>query len=57
MNNPKTTIMGGLVVLGALAQIAVHWMSGTTTGISEHITEIVAALAGLGLIAAKDGGK
>lgn len=56
LSNPRTTIIGYLLVIAAVLQIAVHVMTGTFSGISEHITEIITALTGVGLIAAKDGG-
>ena len=56
MNNPKTTILGWLVLIGAVINSAVGILdSDPTTNLD--IAEIIAALAGLGLIAAKDNNK
>lgn len=56
LSNPRTTIIGYLLIAAAVLQIAVHVMTGTFNGIAEHITEIITALTGVGLIMSKDGG-
>lgn len=55
MKNPKTTIAGYLVVLAAVATVAAHLLSGAGLGQSD-IAALVAAVTGLGLIGASDGG-
>jgi len=54
MRNPKTTIAGGLLMLGGLSSAAANLLLGHTVDWS-----VVGAtlMAGVGLIAARDGGR
>ena len=54
MHNPKTTITGYAVLLGALVTLVSHLLAGAI-GASD-ITAVLAALSGIGLITASDGG-
>jgi hypothetical protein len=51
MSNPKTTIAGYLLLLGAVATAAGHLLNGNLP----DFTSVLAALAGAGLVVAKDG--
>jgi hypothetical protein len=53
MNNPKTTIAGTLMIAGAILTIAAHALQGAIS--VNDVTALLAALGGLGLVAAKDG--
>ena len=56
-SNPKTTIAGYLTLAIAVLTVAVHVLTGGFGAIgSQDIPSVLAALAGLGLIAAQDGG-
>lgn len=55
MKNPKTTIAGYLMVLAAVATVVAHVLSGSGLGQTD-IAAVVAAIGGLGLINASDGG-
>lgn len=53
MVNPKTSMLGILVLLAALSTLGVHlFTSGLSTA---DLQAVVGGLAGLGLIHAKDG--
>ena len=54
MNHPKTTIAGYLVVAAAVISFIAKFMSGGIDATA--IQEIIAALAGVGLVASSDGG-
>ena len=54
MKNPKTTIVGYLLLLAAVVQVVVGLLSGTVDTIS--IQHVIEAVTGLGLIGASDGG-
>ena len=54
MNHPKTTVAGYLVVAAAVISFIAKFMSGGIDATS--IQEIIAALAGVGLVASSDGG-
>lgn len=55
MTNPKTTIAGYLVLAATLLTVVAHLLTGV--GLSgADLAAIPAALAGIGLIAASDGG-
>ena len=56
MSNPKTTIAGILSIIIAIALAVKGVLLGATVDWSATIAAIMAALAGLGLWAAKDGG-
>lgn len=57
MNNPKTTIAGYLTIAIALLTVAIHILNGGLSALGQgDIAAVMAALAGAGLIAAKDGG-
>ena len=56
MQNPKTTIAGILTILVAVALAVKGVLTGTSVDWSATVTAILAALAGLGLWGAKDGG-
>lgn len=53
MSNSKTTIAGYLVLAAVLFKVAAGLLTG---GELPGMGEIAAAIAGVGLIAAKDGG-
>lgn len=55
MKNPKTTIAGYLILLASVATVAAHLLSGAGLGQAD-IGAVVAAVSGLGLIGASDGG-
>lgn len=55
MNNPKTTTAGYLVLAAAVLVLVAHCLQGNCMGASD-VTALMGALAGIGLIAAKDGG-
>lgn len=52
MANPKTTITGALMMVSAAAVLIAHALSGGLT--AADINALLAALGGLGLIAARD---
>lgn len=54
MNNPKTTIAGYLVVAGAVLTVVAHVLTGGLT--QADFSAVMAALAGIGLVFAADGG-
>lgn len=55
MSNPKTTIAGYLLVAASVLTLAAHALTGELgTG---DLSLVLSALTGLGLIAAKDGGR
>ena len=54
MTNPKTTYAGYAVLLGALGYLVAHLLAGTLSMMD--VQAVLAALGGVGLIAAKDGG-
>ncbi|MFZ0887212.1 MAG: hypothetical protein WA005_02050 [Candidatus Binataceae bacterium] len=54
MRNPLTSIPGILLLLGALLTFAGHAIRGDLT--AKDLSELPVAMAGAGLIAAKDGG-
>jgi hypothetical protein len=53
MNNPKTTIAGTLLMAGAIFTLVAHALQGGPS--LNDLTALLAALGGLGLVAAKDG--
>ena len=53
MRNPLTSIPGILLLLGALLTFCGHALQGNVT--AKDFQEIPVALAGAGLVAAKDG--
>lgn len=53
MRNPKTTLAGALTLLGALAYAVAKFLNGETP----DLAAVLAAITGLGLIGAADGGK
>lgn len=55
MKNPKTTVAGYLILLAAVATVAAHLLTGAGLGQTD-IGAVVAAVTGLGLIGASDGG-
>jgi hypothetical protein len=55
LSNPKTSIPGILILVASLATLAAHALQGTIG--ATDLGSVIAALTGLGLIAAKDGGK
>lgn len=55
MKNPKTTIAGYLILLASVVTVAAHVLTGA--GLSQaDLGAVVAAISGLGLIGASDGG-
>ena len=54
MNNPKTTIAGYFVVGAALLSLVAKFFGGGIDAMA--IQEVIAALAGVGLVASSDGG-
>lgn len=56
MSNPKTTILGVLMILGAVIKAITDYMS-TGTVSQTDLTAVLSAIGGVGLIFAKDGGK
>ncbi len=56
MKNPRTTILGWLVLLTAVASAAVAVLDGNPAT-EPDLEAILAGLAGLGLITAKDGNR
>lgn len=54
ISNPKTTLMGYLAVLASVTTFIVHLHAGTVS--QSDTTELLGAVAGIGLVAAKDGG-
>ena len=52
MSNPKTTILGYLALAGAVITAVTAILQGHTP----DVASLLSALAGLGLIAAQDGG-
>lgn len=54
MNNPKTTIMGYLILAASLLTVVAHGLSGVLN--AADLTALVGAIGGVGLISAKDGG-
>jgi len=54
MSNPKTTIAGYLVLLAVLSKVVAGILTG---GEWPGMAEITSALVGVGLIAARDGGR
>lgn len=55
MTNPKTTVAGVLVLAASVLTVAVSFLkTGTIT--TEAMGPVLAALTGLGLIGARDGG-
>ena len=56
MNNPKTTIAGYLTIAIAVLTVAVHILTAGFGSLgAADIGAVMAALAGVGLISAKDG--
>jgi hypothetical protein len=55
MTNKKTTIIGILLLIGAISTGAGELLGGTGD-LSDIVGEIMAALTGAGLLAARDGG-
>ena len=56
MNNPKTTVLGWLLLLGAIINAAIAFTDGDlATNID--VEAIMAALVGLGFLSAKDNNK
>ena len=53
MSNPKTTILGYLVLAGAVIHVAVQALKGDYSNLG--LADVLAALSGLGLVVAKDG--
>lgn len=54
MTNPKTTYAGYAMLLSALAYLGAHFLAGTLSMMD--VQAVFAALGGVGLIAAKNGG-
>lgn len=55
IKNPWTTIPGYLTLIGAVVLAVAHCMQGNCLGAGD-ITVLMGAMAGIGLISAKDGG-
>lgn len=55
MNNKNTTIAGIGAILVAVGGVLVAWFDGDSTTVPDFATAIAAVVAGVGLIAAKDG--
>lgn len=55
MNNKNTTIAGIGAILVAVGGVLVAWFDGDATTAPDFATAIAAVVAGVGLIAAKDG--
>ena len=55
MSNPKTTILGYLAIIAALAKILTDLLSGNGFSASD-VNTLLVGLAGAGLVAARDGG-
>ena len=55
MNNRNTTIAGIGAILVAVGGVLVAWFDGDATTVPDFATAIAAVVAGVGLIAAKDG--
>jgi hypothetical protein len=57
MKNPKTTVAGYLTLAIAILTTVYHVLTGGFSAIgSQDIPAVLAALAGIGLISASDGG-
>lgn len=56
MRNPRTTILGWLVLVSALLGAVMAFIDGDPST-NPNFEAIMAALAGVGLITAKDGNK
>ena len=56
MNNPRTTIAGILTIVAAVAVAVKSLLLGATVDWATTVSAVMAALVGLGLWAAKDGG-
>lgn len=55
MNNKNTTVAGIGAILVAVGGVLVAWFDGDATTAPDFATAIAAVVAGVGLIAAKDG--
>ena len=55
MNNPKTTILGYVVLAGCILVLAQKFWHGEPVGYTD-IQAALAFLTGLGLVSASDGG-
>lgn len=53
MSNPKTTILGYLVLAAAVLHVAIAALQGNFANLG--LPDVLAALSGIGLVAAKDG--
>jgi hypothetical protein len=53
--NPKTTIPGAIIAVGAVLTLIGKVISGTAG--AEDLQTVLTALAGIGLVLASDGGK
>ena len=54
MKNPKTTIIGILLIVGTLCGVGVQLLRGEPVDLQAILATIVSGLVGIGLIAAKD---
>lgn len=55
MNNPKTTVAGYLLLGAAVLTLAGHLVAGGLG--ANDVINLMAALGGLGLVCARDGGR
>jgi len=54
MKNPKTTIIGILLIVGTLCGVGVQLLRGETVDLQAVIAAVLTGLAGVGLVTAKD---
>lgn len=54
MQNPKTTIAGYILIVSSLLTLVSHYITGDFSMLD--LQNLMSALAGVGLIMAKDGG-
>ena len=55
MKNPKTTIAGYLVLAASIVTVVAHFLTAGSLNQTD-MAAVIAAIAGLGLIGASDGG-
>lgn len=55
MKNPKTTILGYLVLASAVLHVAIAALQGNFANLG--VADVLSALSGVGLIAAADGSR
>lgn len=56
VQNPKTTVVGYLVLAGAVIKLVTELVQGNFSAAVTDYPTVMAALAGVGLVMAKDGG-